>query len=195
MDFSQPRDSHERSIVLVDQHPLREAAGQEAQELLREVDRLHAVLNEFDRTIQPNYERWESENLAPLLEEEFLMDDDEKSFTELAGEPDGHECLTVSAGYTDESIVVAGLEGIYDGQLFGTQSLVEHEFGAQISAGGAGVAIGFTAVLQAPEAGQIPPTLALIVYGKRIDTGTELGCNLRLYSQSPTHTGRGRQRE
>jgi len=74
LDLSRPKDSHERSIVLVDQHPLREAAGQEAQALLREVDALHAALNEFDRTIQPNYERWESQNLAPLLEEERQLE-------------------------------------------------------------------------------------------------------------------------
>jgi hypothetical protein len=74
LDSSQSRNLHERSIVLVDQRPLREAAGQEAQELLREVDRLHAALNEFDRIIQPNYERWESQNLASLLEEERQLE-------------------------------------------------------------------------------------------------------------------------
>ena len=74
LDSSESRNLHERSIVLVDQRPLREAAGQEAQELLREVDRLHAALNEFDRIIQPNYDRWESQNLSSLLEEERQLE-------------------------------------------------------------------------------------------------------------------------
>jgi hypothetical protein len=62
--------STERRIVLIDQQPLREEAGGEAKRIMSEVHEHAEQLAEFDRTIRPAYERWEAENLGPLLEEE-----------------------------------------------------------------------------------------------------------------------------
>jgi len=64
------RYSKERRIVLLDQQPLREEAGGEAKRIMREVNEHAEMLAEFDRTMRPAYERWEAENLGPLLEEE-----------------------------------------------------------------------------------------------------------------------------
>ena len=64
------RYSKDRRIVLLDQQPLREEAGGEAKRFMREVHEHSEKLAEFDRTIRPAYERWESENLGPLLDEE-----------------------------------------------------------------------------------------------------------------------------
>jgi hypothetical protein len=68
--FSYVRYSKDRRIVLLDQQPLREEAGGEAKRILREVHEHSEKIAEFDRTILPAYERWESENLAGLLNEE-----------------------------------------------------------------------------------------------------------------------------
>lgn len=67
-----PRGHHckDRRIVLLDQQPLREEAGGEAKRMMREVHEHSEKLAEFDRMIRPAYERWESENLGPLLAEE-----------------------------------------------------------------------------------------------------------------------------
>lgn len=62
--------SGERSLVLLDQQPIREAASGEARKILREIEGLNEKLSEFDRTVVPAYERWEAKNLAPLLAEE-----------------------------------------------------------------------------------------------------------------------------
>jgi len=64
------RYSLDRRIVLLDQQPLREEAGGEAKRILREVHEHAEKLAEFDRTILPAFERWESENLGTLLDEE-----------------------------------------------------------------------------------------------------------------------------
>ena len=64
------RYSKDRRIVLLDQQPLREEAGGEAKRFMREVNEHSEKLAEFDRTIRPAYERWEAENLGPLLDEE-----------------------------------------------------------------------------------------------------------------------------
>ena len=64
------RYSKVSSLVLLDQQPLREEAGGEAKRIMREVHEHAEKLAEFDRTIRPAYERWEAENLGPLLEEE-----------------------------------------------------------------------------------------------------------------------------
>ncbi len=64
------RYSTERRIVLIDQQPLREEAGGEAKRIMCEVHEHAEQLAEFDRTIRPAYERWEAENLGPLLDEE-----------------------------------------------------------------------------------------------------------------------------
>lgn len=62
--------SKDRRIILLDQQPLREEAGAEAKRFMREVNEHSEKLAEFDRTIRPAYERWEAENLGPLLDEE-----------------------------------------------------------------------------------------------------------------------------
>ncbi|MFM8983222.1 MAG: hypothetical protein ACKOLA_10015, partial [Spartobacteria bacterium] len=62
--------SKDRRIVLLDQQPLREEAGGEAKRFMREVNEHSETLAEFDRTIRPAFERWEAENLGPLLDEE-----------------------------------------------------------------------------------------------------------------------------
>jgi hypothetical protein len=41
---------------------------------MREAARLNESLSEFERTILPGYERWEQENLSPLLHEEKRLD-------------------------------------------------------------------------------------------------------------------------
>jgi hypothetical protein len=64
------RYSKDRRIVLLDQQPLREEAGGEAKRIMREVDEHAEKLAEFDRTILPSFERWETKNLGPLLDEE-----------------------------------------------------------------------------------------------------------------------------
>jgi hypothetical protein len=64
------RYSKDCRIVLLDQQPLREEAGGEAKRIMREVNEHAEMLAEFDRTMRPAYERWEAENLGPLLEEE-----------------------------------------------------------------------------------------------------------------------------
>ena len=64
------RYSKDRRLVLLDQQPLREEAGGEAKRIMREVNEHAEMLAEFDRTMRPAYERWEAENLGPLLEEE-----------------------------------------------------------------------------------------------------------------------------
>lgn len=64
------RYSKDLRIVLLDQQPLREEAGGEAKRIMREVNEHAEMLAEFDRTIRPAFERWESENLGPLLDEE-----------------------------------------------------------------------------------------------------------------------------
>ena len=64
------RYSKDRRIVLLDQQPLREEAGGEAKRIMREVNEHAEMLAEFNRTIRPAFERWEAENLGPLLEEE-----------------------------------------------------------------------------------------------------------------------------
>ncbi len=56
--------------MLIDQQPLREEAGGEAKRIMCEVHEHAEQLAEFDRTIRPAYERWEAENLGPLLDEE-----------------------------------------------------------------------------------------------------------------------------
>jgi hypothetical protein len=62
--------SKDRRIVLLDQQPLREEAGGEAKRILREVNEHAEKLAEFDRTILPAFERWETQNLGTLLDEE-----------------------------------------------------------------------------------------------------------------------------
>ena len=62
--------SKDRRIVLLDQQPLREEAGGEAKRILQEVNEHAEKLAEFDRTILPAFERWESKNLGPILDEE-----------------------------------------------------------------------------------------------------------------------------
>lgn len=64
------RYSKDRRIVLLDQQPLREEAGGEAKRIMREVNEHAEKLAEFDRTILPAFERWETENLGSLLDEE-----------------------------------------------------------------------------------------------------------------------------
>jgi hypothetical protein len=69
-DTPRVRYSKDRRIVLLDQQPLREEAGGEAKRFMREVHEHSETLAEFDHTIRPAYERWEAENLGPLLDEE-----------------------------------------------------------------------------------------------------------------------------
>lgn len=64
------RCSADRRIVLLDQQPLREEAGGEAKRIMRQVHEHSEKLAEFDRTIRPAFERWETENLGLLLDEE-----------------------------------------------------------------------------------------------------------------------------
>jgi hypothetical protein len=64
------RYSKDRRIVLLDQQPLREEAGGEAKRIMREVSEHAEKIAEFDRTIQPAFERWETEHLGPILDEE-----------------------------------------------------------------------------------------------------------------------------
>ena len=66
--------SKDRRIVLLDQIPLRDEAGKDARKKMRESVRLTETLSEFERTILPGYERWVSENLAALLDEEKHLD-------------------------------------------------------------------------------------------------------------------------
>lgn len=62
--------SSDRRIVLLDQEPLREAAGRAARKKIGEMEKLATSLNEFENSILPAYARWEAETLGPLLEEE-----------------------------------------------------------------------------------------------------------------------------
>jgi len=64
------KPSADLRIVLIDQSPLRESAGKEARKKMGEVHKLSIKLEEFNRTIRPAYERWESEHLGPLVDEE-----------------------------------------------------------------------------------------------------------------------------
>ena len=62
--------SSDRRIVLLDQEPLREAAGRAARKKIGEMEKLATLLDEFENSILPAYARWEAETLGPLLEEE-----------------------------------------------------------------------------------------------------------------------------
>lgn len=88
--------SKDRRIVLLDQQPLREEAGGEAKRFLREVHEHSEQLAEFDRTIRPAYERWETENLGPLLDEE--------------------RCLNAKIANLEERIHFADFESLFTGR-------------------------------------------------------------------------------
>jgi len=62
--------SSDRRIILLDQEPLRAEAGRAARKKISEMEKLASSLEEFEKTIQPAYERWEAETLGPLLAEE-----------------------------------------------------------------------------------------------------------------------------
>jgi hypothetical protein len=65
-----PHRAPGRSIVLLDQQPIRDAASGEARRIMREIQGLTESLAEFDRTVLPAYGRWEAKHLEPLLVEE-----------------------------------------------------------------------------------------------------------------------------
>lgn len=60
----------ERRIVPLDQAPLRKEAVGSARAAMREISRLNKTLEEFDRTIEPAYSRWERDNIGDLLARE-----------------------------------------------------------------------------------------------------------------------------
>ena len=66
--------SKDRRIILIDQIPLRKAAEKDALKGLRESAKLRATLEEFERRILPEYQRWEDVHLAPLLQEERAIE-------------------------------------------------------------------------------------------------------------------------
>ena len=120
------------------------------------------------------------------------MDDDEEAFLELAGQPDGHEGLAVAARNADQTVlgsqtVVRAKEGVNNRQLFWSQSLVELELGPERLAGSAGITIRWPTVGDAPEPRHIPARWALIEDGEGLNTGGELGGDLRLHCQCLAH--------
>lgn len=60
----------ERRLVPIDQTPLRKEAVGSARAAMREISRLNKTLEEFDRTIEPAYSRWERDNIGELLARE-----------------------------------------------------------------------------------------------------------------------------
>jgi hypothetical protein len=60
----------ERRLVPLEQAPLRKEAVGSARAAMREISRLNKTLEEFDRTIEPAYSRWERDNIGDLLTRE-----------------------------------------------------------------------------------------------------------------------------
>lgn len=62
--------SLDRRIVLIDQGPLRKEAEREAKAGMRDMARFSVQLDEFERRILPEFQRWESATFGALLTEE-----------------------------------------------------------------------------------------------------------------------------
>lgn len=67
----------------LDQAPLRKEAVGSARAAMREISRLNKTIEEFERTIEPAYARWERENIGDLLARESKLKARIKRLTEL----------------------------------------------------------------------------------------------------------------
>jgi hypothetical protein len=65
--------TRERGLVPLDQTPLRQEAIGSARAALREISRLNKTIEEFERTIEPTFIRWERETLGELLARESKL--------------------------------------------------------------------------------------------------------------------------
>jgi len=62
--------SYDLRIVLIEQGPLRKKAGRDARKSMEKAAALEGELSEYERTILPEFSRWEEQHLGELLAEE-----------------------------------------------------------------------------------------------------------------------------
>src|SRR5579862_2016753 len=56
-----------RSLMVIDQEPLRKKASAECRSLRKKLEALRAELKQFERSDQPAYQRWEATQFGPML--------------------------------------------------------------------------------------------------------------------------------